>query len=592
MKQKKNTALVTNIEGGIQRNNKFMVRIMVGLVVFTAVVLFTIGFVAKGAKDDFKRATETEWANSVQNEWTLDVLQSVLNNAAPDAVMDASQCEFGIWYVEHKGNKIKDSAAQAAYADIKAKHEELHAIAEKLVQQSGQNAVAGIELLNDFMAKQEEVNEAIEIVSAYYSEHGDSEYSNFVTVTNLCIIFNIILGVITPKFIRKSSRELSTTIAEPINAVAKWATDLALGSDELDFTETATDLEEINQMIEAFQMMAQSIQENVHVVQRVAEGDMTAFVNIRSSKDVLAKSLYKMVQTNDLMFNEITQIAETVATGADDIANASNSLASSCTQQVHSITDFQQAVEETARLLNMNVEKIEESKNLSNTIKGEIAISNDKMEELVAAMEAISEASEKISVVIKTIEDIAEQTNLLALNASIEAARAGEAGRGFAVVAGEVGSLATQSANAVVESRKLIEDTINKAKAGNIITNETSETFKVIVESADSIYKCNDEMGTVGQRQKDQLAVIEKDIQEISDAVTSSAAISQETASSCDMLNESADNLRLAMSKFNLRKREPGKAYIPPEKQNDEAFKREAQSNYDIAVKEGRAHQI
>ena len=56
------------------------------------------------------------------------------------------------------------------------------------------------------------------------------------------------------------------------------------------------------------------------------------------------------------------------------------------------------------------------------------------------------------------------------------------------------------------------------------------------------------------------------------------------------MLNESADNLRLAMSKFNLRKREPGKAYIPPEKENDEEFRREAQRNYDAAVKAGKVN--
>ena len=54
------------------------------------------------------------------------------------------------------------------------------------------------------------------------------------------------------------------------------------------------------------------------------------------------------------------------------------------------------------------------------------------------------------------------------------------------------------------------------------------------------------------------------------------------------MLNANADKLREAMSRFNLRKREPGKAYIPPEKQNDEEFKKEAQDNYDKAVRSGR----
>ena len=493
--------------------------------------------------------------------------------------MDASKCEFGIWNAGFKADSIADATVQQAYNNAVKMHEELHAMA---------NSAQGVEVVGDLAKKQKELADSMNVVSSYYSSKEGSNYSLLVVILNVSMIVNILLAIITPRVIRKASKELSNTIASPINSVAKWATDLAMGSDELDFDDAQTTLGEINQMVDAFKVMARSIQENVHVVQRVAEGDMTAFVNIRSSKDSLAKNLYKMVQTNDLMFNEITQIAQGVASSADDIANASNSLAHSCTQQVHSISDFKQAVDETARLLNLNVEKINESKALSDNIKEDIALSNEKMEQLLNAMKEITVSSEKISAVIKTIEDIADQTNLLALNASIEAARAGEAGKGFAVVAGEVGSLAAQSANAAVESRKLIEDTIQKANIGNDITNETSDTFKLINESVGAIYKCNDEMSDVGQLQMDQLRVIENDIQAISDAVDANAAVSEETAASCDLLNESAENLRAAMSKFNLR-REPERLIFHGEA-GDAEFIRLAQSNYEEAVREGRAY--
>jgi methyl-accepting chemotaxis protein len=51
--------------------------------------------------------------------------------------------------------------------------------------------------------------------------------------------------------------------------------------------------------------------------------------------------------------------------------------------------------------------------------------------ETTAKVKILSEAAQKIGMVVTIISDIASQTNLLALNATIEAARAGEAGKGF-----------------------------------------------------------------------------------------------------------------------------------------------------------------
>ena len=291
----------------------------------------------------------------------------------------------------------------------------------------------------------------------------ETHYFNLLKTRVVTAMFtNLILAAVVWVFIRKSAEKLADKIAHPVSTVVNWASALALGSDQLEFDEEQSELVETNEMMDAFKKMAASIQENVHVVQRVAEGDMTAFVNIRSSQDSLAKNLYKMVQTNDLMFNEITQIANEVAEGATDITEASGALAESCTAQAHTISDFKVAVENTGNLLRENTSRLSHSQEISAEIKHEVAESKEKMEELLSSMTDITEASRKISTVIQTIEEIADQTNLLALNASIEAARAGEAGKGFAVVAGEVGTLAAQSADAAVQSRTLIEDTIPK----------------------------------------------------------------------------------------------------------------------------------
>ena len=58
---------------------------------------------------------------------------------------------------------------------------------------------------------------------------------------------------------------------------------------------------------------------------------------------------------------------------------------------------------------------------------------------------------EPVRFIIETINGIAFQTKMLSLNAAIEAAHAGEAGDGFAVVAREVGSLAQQGVELLVQ---------------------------------------------------------------------------------------------------------------------------------------------
>lgn len=582
--KKKDINEVATIESRIQHNNKMMTIIMSFLVVFTLMCLLLLGGSALGVKNYADFALSVEGATGMQSDWTYKVIQALIQGETPNVEYDSTKCDFAKWYEEFDKGRL-DASTKKIMDSAKKAHEEMHTIAVEAKGMSGDEVATKIDELT---RKQEELNGYLDAISTYLSDTKDGRYIRLVIILDVAMIVSIILAIITPKYIRKESKKLSATIAEPINNVAKWATELSMGTDNLEFNETYNSLDEIDQMITAFKAMAMSIQENVHVVQRVAEGDMTAFVNIRSAKDSLAKNLYKMVQNNDIMFNEIANIADRVSAGADDIANASNSLADSCTKQVHNISEFKEAVKETARLLSDNVVIISKSKNLSDEIKKEIIVNSEKLTQLLEAMEEISESSEKIFAVITTIEDIASQTNLLALNAAIEAARAGDAGRGFAVVAEQVRNLAEQSATAAVESRELIEDTINKANIGNNIANETSETFKKIEDTVEAIYKFNDEMIVAGQNQSEQLEEIEKDIVAISDLVSTSAAISQETAASCDLLNENADELREAMSRFNLRKRVPGKAYIPPEKQGDETFEKIAQINYDAAVKAGR----
>lgn len=583
----KKSLSITTIRGRIKRSNTVTMIIVGIMIVCTAVNLGLIQFFLTNLRGFTEDTLLIKDIITDQSTWVSSLIDSVASGSEFTNDASATECSFAVWYDNLNTSSITEqnvlSSVKAAYQS----HNEIHTIGSELLASGSADTAATMQQISLLIATSNQLISELETVADYFVRKEVKSYDATVQRVVTAIITSIILAGLVWLFVREVGKRLSNIIAKPVLAVAHWASELALGSDTLDFDVAATDLEEINKMISAFKTMAASIQENVRVIQRVAEGDMTAYVNIRSSKDSLAKNLYKMVQTNDLMFNEITQIAQQVADGAGDISGASNSLAESCTSQALTISDFKSAIEHTANLIQENAGRLEHSKHISVEIKDEVAESDEKMHELLKSMDDIAEASEKISVVIKTIEDIAAQTNLLALNASIEAARAGEAGRGFAVVASEVGSLAAQSAEAAVQSRRLIEDTIFKANRGNTISNETSQTFGKIVESINDIYEVIEEINQAGEVQRNELEHIDRDIREISEIVSGNAAASEETAASSDLLTRSAEELKEAMNKFNLRKREPGKAYIPPEKQNDPEFIRQAQENYEKALKKG-----
>ena len=102
-------------------------------------------------------------------------------------------------------------------------------------------------------------------------------------------------------------------------------------------------------------------------------------------------------------------------------------------------------------------------------------------------MDEISGQSNKVSQIIKVIDEIAFQTNILALNAAVEAARAGEAGMGFAVVADEVRSLAQRCAEAAKNTSLLIAESITKSDDGKTKVDQLAIAIRTLTEQSNKV---------------------------------------------------------------------------------------------------------
>lgn len=573
------------IGGQIQANNRVGILILLLVVVLSTINLILVNHYQK-TESKYNSYTE-EAANTVaaQYEWLNQINLSLSTHVIDGIEMDPDKCSFAQWY-EQSGNT--DDAQAREYIENAQR-------AHRLVHENGQSVTKLFmygKAYSEMTQNSHAMIEALQNLQNYYKEKAEESHDRLVARIIWAIATNIVLAIIATVLTKRFGDKLARKISEPIEAVAAWSEELSMGAADLDFENAEkiiSNLVEIEKMVSAFGVMAHSIRENVNVVQKVADGDMTAFVNIRSASDSLGKHLYRMVQSNDHMFGEITGIANSVARRADNISATSTALAESCGMQAESIRRFTQTLNETGHFVEENNERADGAIKASDTIQYDIHENKQKMSELLVAMSDIREASLKVAAIITTINDIATQTNLLALNAAIEAARAGEAGKGFAVVADEVKQLAAKSAQAAQESRHLIEDTMGKTEVGNTISIATAETFEKITTRVEEIVAMIQEIADAGVQQQEQIQQANESIAAISQAIEGNAASSQETSAASEELSQRASELKAAMMRFNLRKREPGRPYIPPEKQNDETFIRQAEENYQKAKAAGRA---
>jgi methyl-accepting chemotaxis protein len=129
----------------------------------------------------------------------------------------------------------------------------------------------------------------------------------------------------------------------------------------------------------------------------------------------------------------------------------------------------------------------------------------------------LTESSEQIGAVLKTIGAIAEQTNLLALNATIEAARAGEAGKGFAVVANEVKELARETAKATDEIARRI----------GAVQGDTQGAVKAMGEVSGLVSHISDLQAGIAGAVEQQAATTKEIGRNLTEAASGAGQISQ-----------------------------------------------------------------
>jgi methyl-accepting chemotaxis protein/methyl-accepting chemotaxis protein-1 (serine sensor receptor) len=162
---------------------------------------------------------------------------------------------------------------------------------------------------------------------------------------------------------------------------------------------------------------------------------------------------------------------------------------------------------------------------------------------MIVAMDDIKTSSDKVSKIIKVINEIAFQTNILALNAAVEAARAGEAGMGFAVVADEVRSLAQRCAQAAKDTADLIEESIAKSYDGKNKVDQVAVAIRAITEESAKVKTLVDEVSVGSTEQTRGIEQIAKALTQMEQVTQQSAANAEESAAAAEQLTAQASTL-------------------------------------------------
>ncbi len=359
-----------------------------------------------------------------------------------------------------------------------------------------------------------------------------------------CIIFSVLIATTLKKLFK------------PLTVVATEAKNVADGNLSFNFSYNSSD--EIGDLCRIIENNNSAVKGYIDDIGNRLDGishgnfDVQSNINYIGDYSSIKQSLDDISKSLGIVFAGINEASNSVSSGAGELSNGSSSLADTVAHETQLINDIASKVEIISEKIADNVTATDTARGFVSETSKAVSESNSQMEQLLEAMRDISNSSEEIKKIIKTIDDIAFQTNILALNAAVEAARAGAAGKGFAVVADEVRNLAGKSAIASDQTAKLIEHSVEVIEKGMEFADETSASLQRVVEQTNAVDSLIAKINEDSHEQKVHIININENMNQVSGLVTSVAANAEQSAAASTELHGQAAAFKEMLEKFGL----------------------------------------
>ncbi|WP_193145457.1 methyl-accepting chemotaxis protein [Citrobacter europaeus] len=283
---------------------------------------------------------------------------------------------------------------------------------------------------------------------------------------------------------------------------------------------------------------------------KVATGERNSVSHLNRSDELglMLRAVGQLGLMCRWLIHDVSSQVSCVRSDSETLAKGSDDLNKHTQQTVENVQETVTTMNQMAASVKQNSETAATADKLSIAASSAATHGGEAMDTVIKTMDDIANSTQRIGTITTLINDIAFQTNILALNAAVEAARAGEQGKGFAVVAGEVRHLASRSASAANDIRKLIDASADKVQSGSDQVHAAGRTMDDIVAQVQNVTQLIAQISHSTLEQSDGLSSLTRAVNELSNITQKNAELVEESAQISAMVKHRAGRLEDAVT--------------------------------------------